>query len=443
MSKVFFLSYARPKSTTSAHALGGIDLFYRGLCDELANLVTGLDKTLQVGFRDAMSIPVGEPDWEASLGTALKEFPIGIILLSPNYLDPNRPWCRWECRNLVLRNEFIQTRVRFECDEDKPRTLIAIDWDHFEKADLPGDFPPQIQTLSESLAADDEDKVQAIRYVNRNGLRSVLDYVQDRDETALKHYRRFIKALAHYVHRQWIAWHKLARRELDLPAIEPYDDRQQWGSAHPTNASSAAKPRPPRDERNRVFVTYLAADPREVPEERAKRYIEQGGEDWKPFSRPDPVDNPDIDDLVRSALRTKIRTISIVHPSRSLVEEIDPARGRYPVLLFVDPWTVATVLRYRDALALYAEQDRDEELYSVPLAIWDDSDQDLRQIEQAFDAHVRPLFDRRIWETVRGEQELTELVQDLVLRMQRKIRNRRADHRPATDSVPPRIGATG
>ena len=96
-----FVSYANPTEKDSAERVLFDDFFYI-LGSRLANL-NGTEKRREIVFRDCESIPPSTPNYDELLREQLNNCAIGVILLSPRYLSPKKPYCYWEFQQLHRR----------------------------------------------------------------------------------------------------------------------------------------------------------------------------------------------------------------------------------------------------------------------------------------------------------------------------------------------------
>lgn len=443
MPHVYFLSYARPR-TARAQSLGLIDRFEQDLCDNVGQLVRSDGQ--RAGFRDSGSIEAGTASWCRELGEQLLAHPVGVVLLSPQYVEQERSWCKWEYQFLRCRNEAVG-RLPDTLAPRRPRLLLVLDWIRVEQKDLPGDIAAEVQQVGESIAGRDPLDIAAVRYVTERGLWNTLKLVEADDPDARRAYTRFMLALSHFIVEQWSRWRmlhpQLLQRQIDLPLPPEHDPADTWGAARPTSAAQPAAARIDRAQRRKVFVVYMAARPHEVPDARAWRYRDDGEYDWRPFARLDDESELHIGDIMRTLEGVEVREWQFHTFYDRMEETLGLAGRRYPVLFIIDPWTTTLLEPYREVLQRYVQSHLDDEVFSAPIVLWNRNDPDTEAVRADFEERVRVLFHRTRWEPAQSQEELGEVLVGVVKALQRRIRNSAADRLPTgRGSSLPRISAT-
>lgn len=438
MPKVFFISYARDRDA-NPNSPGLEDRFEVDLRENVSSLLPNDNE--RVGFRDARDIEAGTASWENELAAQLAAYPVGIVLLSPAYLERRRPWCKWECRYLDYRNALVSSQTR----SDPPRLLLILHWVKPDNKDIPAQFPGSVQHVDESIADSETEALKAIRYVLYNGLRNTLQLVDSGDATARPLYTRFLQTLAKFVVAQFRRWEVVAGSVRNLLLPPRFSVADVWTPVNPTTVEPP-KPRPDRAQRRRVYVVYLAAPPSEVSPERAWRYRDGGEEDWQPFAGAVPGAVPTYQERHVSEFVEDLSGVVVTAwPFMYFCEHMEAALSRaghqYPVLFIIDPWTTCQLERYRKALEQYVVSRFDERFFCSPIVIWNAHDSETVQIRSEFERSVGALFNRNRWEPVIKVDEFTETLDDIINLQQRKIRNVLADESPRGGSDPPRISA--
>jgi TIR domain len=120
MQKIFFLSYSR-----SAEKDAEVTNFFNDLLSEVKK---SLGVVKAEAFLDAPKLKNGLM-FEPAIQSALRDFKVGVVLLSPDYIKPEKHFCFWEFEYLLekQRTYSIQTRlskrVMEECE-----LLILLPW---------------------------------------------------------------------------------------------------------------------------------------------------------------------------------------------------------------------------------------------------------------------------------------------------------------------------
>jgi hypothetical protein len=445
MPKVYFLSYARPRDGGDG-SLDEVDQFSEDLSTNVAALMAS--DGASVGFRDSRSIEAGTSSWVSELKSQLMSRPLGIVLLSPHYLERERPWCKWEYDYLSLRNQKVAC-LHGNLAPEVPRLLLVIDWVLTEKNDLPQDLLKFTQRVGESIAhKGDSDDVSALRFVQERGLWKTMRLAKNgHDEKAMKSYTRFVQCLAEYIAQQWNRWERFrqiaARQRMDLPMPAEFDPNNVWRSGRLTSANGTPTVRQSRSQKRRVYVVYVAANPREVPPERAWRYREDGEYDWRPFGIDEDEDEAvHVGELVRKIEGIDVREWDFNGFCERMGEKMGMAGRRYPVILIVDPWTTTKHDRYLDALNAFVKAKFNQSAFMAPVVIWNDQDAESAKSMADFEERVAEVFGRNQWEPAQSQAQFLEALAGIIAALQRRIRNAWADGRPVDGEGLPRISAT-
>ncbi len=431
MSQVFFLSYARPRPVAQdTEPL--VRQFHADLQSKLANHVTSGPNPF--GYFDRCDLEAGSANWVTSLNEALVQHPIGVVLLSPDYLDSTRPWCRWECLYMAQRNEALD-RLKPALTHDAPKALIMLNWGNPSESGFPKDFPQQTQRLGESIALDDNDDIEAVKHVCSRGLRSVMELARADDPKATAMYVRFVQCLARYIAQQWVLWAKVVQRQFDIPLPPPFDG-QGWTPA--VASSSALQPRPAQATRRMVYVVYLAAPPNDVTEEdRQQRHQERGESDWQPFGA-----QQHVDEFMDSVRDCKVEKWPFNYFNAQMAHCLKEAGDKQPVLFVVDPWSASKLDGYRQALKQYRELSKQHGTFACPLVIWNEEDEKSAVLRAEFEERVETIFGRDRWEPVNDPKEFRDRLAYVVSSLRNKIRMARTISRPPNGSPLPRISPT-
>lgn len=443
MPSVYFLSYARPRLARQQTA-DQVDRFERDLAETVSSKLGG--DGVRVGFRDSCSIEAGSPAWSDELREQLIARPLGIVLMSPQYLERERTWCKWEYQFLSARNNFV-SRLPEALATNKPRLLLVLDWVRTEAKDLPAGLSTELQRVSESIVEnEDPQDVAAVRWVLQRGIWDVIKLVEAGDADALPAYRRFMLCLGSYLRAQWARWGALKatqeQHQLDAPVPAAYDPQDTWDAVRPTNAAEPAAVRSPRAQRRKVFVVYVAARPHEVPAPRAWRYLDDGEYDWRPFAGSAADDaEPHVGHYMNSIEGIEVREWQFDTFCDHMDDTMELAGRRYPVLFIVDPWTTTQIDRYRDVLQRFVASRFDQEAFTAPVVVWNDGDADSTKLRADFEHRVAVLFGRNRWEPSSTRDEFRETLDSAVKSLQRRIRNAAADDLPASGKPLPRISA--
>jgi hypothetical protein len=436
MSKVFFLSYARPR-IKDPEALAGVDEFYELLSKRVRRLISG---AADVGFRDSCSIEAGTPDWQATLTSELAARPVGVVLLSPDYLHHDRPWCKWEFSFIKSRNEELAA-IASPNSEDRPQLMLAIDW---VKAN-PNDIPPNVlgvtQMVSDSLAEGYPDRYRdAIRFVCETGLLDTIEEAAKGVREASQAYTQFLYVLSRYIVKQWRRWQTCDLPQVSRPpAFNPID---RW--VPPQQTSSAKPPIVRPDGRRRAFVLYFAAKPEEVTPARMWRYEEAGEYDWKPFARSaQDGGNSHVSAFLKGKGLDDFDFKEWQFDWFTAFQKTAQSRAgkRYPVLLILDPWTVTRLQRYQNILKKVAST-FDAKVYLAPIVVWNLNDPDIKPLLPEFDRNVSVFFQHTRWENIDESDDIRQKVADIVTNLQGKIRKAHAASTADQWTTPPRISCS-
>ena len=434
MSSIFFLSYATPAPGDQAH-VDAVNRFYVDLSSKVAGhvkLPAHADVT-SVGFRDSDKLMAGAPDWKVALAHKLVEFPVGVVLRSAQYLAIDRPWCRWECLAYTRRNEWADQVV-----QSKPRMLLVLNWSKVNESDVPPEFPAA-QMVQASIAGADTTTRDAVQAVFQRGLRETIELAAVEVSVSAQ-YKRFVGALAEYLVAQWDAWRtEVNARQLDPPPPEAFDPALNW-SARATNAADPGLPR--QTPKRKVIVVYIAAQPHQVAAVAATRqwrYLDDGESDWQAFAQA-----PGGHDAVGAMMASGLKDIEIERLPfeyfRDHVEELLRKFGqRYPVLFIVDPWSASQIDEYRKALEACAQLQPDRLAYTCPVVVWNSTDHEQALARQDFEQKVECLFSLYQWEVIENRDDFAKILTTAVQKLQRMIRNARADLSPHGGTSPPRI----
>ncbi|HMX09811.1 MAG TPA: hypothetical protein PKE61_02780 [Burkholderiaceae bacterium] len=441
MSAIYFLSYARPRSGE-----GDRDSLIRRFHEDLTRKIENKVRTsslAEVGFRDAGSIESGVLDWEEELRRQLMARPIGIVLLSPQYLDEERPWCSWEFQYLHSRSvaveKFCETRKR-----PPPRMLLLLNWVTPDERDLPKNFPKKVQQINESIVTDaNQEDADAVASVTSRGIKDILELVIKQDRSASAEYERFMQCLASYIAKQFQRWEDVkcdAGTDTIFPNPPPLQASLSWEPAKVTNAARRPEARSKRLQK--VYVVYIAAKPEYVEDTRAWRYKDGGESDWRAFAGPDDLNIAEpVEQYFDQLEGFRVEKWHFDYFREHMDELLTNEGRRAPLLLVIDPWTTAKLPKYREALAHYAQLESRKQVFSLPLVIWNESDPESKTIEREFAKHVFGLLPAQRWEKVESRDALADNIASEVKKLNNKIRNAIANELNAMESPPPRISA--
>lgn len=439
MANVFFLSYARPPAGDQDH-LRAIDRFFEDLRRKVIEKLAARDS--EAGFRDARGLMAGSPDWTRELAKKMQDFPIGIVLLSPWYLSHQSPWCRWEHQFLSRRNEWAEYRLT----ANAPKLLLVVDWVKTNTNDIPSNYPATLQRVQESIAGGDAAAREAVRQVLEPGLLQTMELVLAGNTESIARYRQFTAVLASYVMEQWRKWEsgELAANK-DVPTPPVYDPTDVWISPlGQTNARRPPQVRTAVPSRRKVVVIYIAAQPGEVDLMRAWRYQDDGESDWHAFAvqggGDEILDADSVGALVAAIPEVEVERLHFSFFSRQMEEQLRRVALRYPVLFIVDPWTVTQLKEYRETLSRYAQIESKFQAFACPVVIWNEQDT-TDEIRTEFAEKVSSLFNQYRWEETSHKEEFAQALANAIKKLQRLIRNARADRIPAVGTPPPRISS--
>jgi hypothetical protein len=392
MSKLFFLSYARPPHQDAEH-LEAVDRFFDDLCAKVAEKLTA--KNASPGFRDKRHLEPGSPDWVEALKDAMREHPIGIVLLGPWYLSPTSGWCKWEHDYLLHRNALAARRE----GPETPRLLLVLNWVGTHPRDLPLNYPTNVQRVDEAIARGQDDLVEAVRFVNQRGLRETIALVTAGDASAKQNYERFTSVLAGYVHEQWRRWSGQPDREDLKPPVPDFDAANCWISPTPTNAREA--PRARAEVKRKVKVVYVAAHPEEADDARAWRYRYEGESDWQPFALRPGAETDDaerIGAMVAALPEIQVDTVPVKYFAQNMGAELRSINRRYPVIFIVDPWSVGSRPEdYRTVLFRYKRLEKKMQSFASPVIVWNKDDPPQAEIAAKFAEVMGAAFDKHRW----------------------------------------------
>lgn len=447
MPKVFFMSYARPRPEKGAvpgdaeeAQLLLVDQFY----NELSAYIRGklINDEQAVSFRDSRSIEAGTAEWSTELHQQLGAFPVGLVLLSPAYLEQGRPWCRWECKHLESMNDYAQQHPP-PGGEQPARLLLILNWVTPDERDVPPGFPSQVLRVGESIAAAKEGDLEAVRYVVGLGFKAVQELANAGDQEAKRLRTRFIQLLGDYIEKQWRRWQDVdepARKGAPQPLA--FDDKLPWVSPRPSNAATPAAPRKART--RVVYVVYVAAGPHEVPASRMHRYEDRGESDWRPFAGHTPAeDDRQADEFFNNAIPgSKVEKWPFSSLKGSMRDLLRQANLSAPILFVVDPWTATQLQEYRQILELYAQERQGQSIFCTPIVVWNNADPEGMAQRAEFERLVKSTFAPEPWDSVVDADELREAAVTASAKLYRGIRDARSVALPNTDNPPPRISPT-
>jgi hypothetical protein len=432
--KVFFISHAAPHDG-DAQKRRALDRFFGDLENAVRELAP-VRRGARVGFWDVRDIPAGSVDFSANLRGGLDAHPIGLVLLDPAYLSNDRPYCRWEFESLEARNRWAS-----EQGGDPPQLLFVVDWIKVDPADEPREFPRLLQRVREQIA-DDRDDILAVRAVVDRGLKPCIDLVLSEEAGAIAGYTRFVRCLARQIDAQR---RKIPAAAWSPPRAEPFDESLVW-SRPPMHA--AVEPGPGRAvDRKKIIYAVVAGRPddiRPVCQDRMWRYELDGHEDWRPFATDDQRagNPPRLLDLLQ-AMQASGRLAGEVrgYPfSRHLAEDLAVLEGKYPVILFVDPWTITHLEPYR----LLSEQlfgPGAEAPDASVIIIWNDLDPDVAPNRFTYEQAVNQVFSGNTRAASHAEV-LTQVFHEAVERRRSQIRSSTTARLPRPGSPKPSLSAT-
>lgn len=419
MSHVYFLSYASCRDHQSDEV---------GLLDEFdRDLRIRVEEHLQLrnSFRCTRSIEPGSPSWRDSLIDALSQTAIGVILTSPAYFDVGRPVCKWEFQCLVQRGKSGVT----DSKRLPVRLMLMLPWITMRDEYYPRDFPKEMQRLNESIAADDGE-TEAIRQINRRGILATLRLKaggSDKDATYLK----ALDAISRFIVEQY---RRLPERFLDLLNAAPlpaYDENDRWQSAlQVANCKSPPLGRalnPPK-----AIIVFLAATPgaKPIANERQWRYEEDGESDWRPFVAEGALDktlkNHKIGNIVRNIEDVEIERVHFDFFSDNFKRFVELFYEKYPIILAIDPWSLTEFKNYPEALARLEEHGAYESPVACPIVIWSEVDPAAQARREGFN-NLAGIVIGNAWEQVKDEEDFVACLKQSIQRLNRKIRNLRAD----------------
>jgi len=429
MPNVFFVSYARPRQG-QPDGIQALDRFIANLREAVGGLMKDVDYH-RVGYRDVSNLEPGTSNWAAELSRRLIDYPIGLVLLEPHYVEAKRVWCRWEFDFLARRNAAVE-KLPDSLLPDKPRLLLVLDWVKTDRRDIPEGVLRSAQGLTESIAGLDAHDVLAVRKVLDRGLRDSLQLVAS-DKEMEAAYTRFVQVLGRYIVEQWRRWKTLETHDFDLPTPGPCEP----------DAGDMTAPKGTAGQRRQVFVVYVAAKPGEVKPiapERADRYQEFGESDWQPFDKEGKF-GPRVGEVVKKLeqLGITVEKWAFRHFRSSMTDTLQEVGSRYPIVLIIDPWTATRLPDYAQALRKFSKEERERGLFALPVEISCAGGPDEAAIRADFSAGVGKLFHHARWQRSVGAQDLEEGLALGVKLMQLNIRNARADSLGPSGSPPPRI----
>lgn len=432
MPNVFFVSYARPRQG-QPEGLQAVDRFIGNLREAVGGLLKDVDYS-RVGYRDVSNLEPGASDWAAELSRRLIEYPIGLVLLEPHYVEPKRVWCRWEFDFLARRNAAVEKQADSFL-QNKPRLLLVLNWVKTDQLDIPEGALRSAQAVTESIAGFDKDDVSAVRKVLDRGLRDSLQLVAS-DKDMESAYTRFVQVLGRYIVEQWRSWKTLETKDFNLP-VPGHCELDAGNSTAPKGAAG---------QRRQIFVVYVAAKPSEVKPiapDRAERYQEFGESDWQPFDK-DYRYGPRVGEVVK-----KLEQLGITVDKwdfrdfrGNMTYKLKEVGSRYPIVLIIDPWTATRLPEYAQALRKFSKEERERGLFALPVEISCAGDPDETAIRADFSAGIGKLFHHARWQRHTAAQDLEEGLSLGVKLMQLNIRNARADSLSPSGSPPPRISGT-
>jgi TIR domain len=436
MPQVYFLSYARPREAgRDTEPL--INRFHHDLQSKLTDWLQS--DTQGFGFIDRGDIEAGSSDWEQDLRNALIQHPIGVVLLSPDYISTARPWCRWEFDYLRERNQ-AHSRLAPQLGHEAPKSLLVLNWGNPRPDHMPKDFPQKLQRLGEAIARQDEDDIRAVNLVCDRGLRSVMN-LADTDAGARAAYQRFMDCLARHVAEQWERHRTVRDRQFDEPAPQPFQGLC-WTPAIASGAAQAA--RPPTASRRMVYVVYLAARPDKVPGERADCYQRRGESDWRPFGKRALGGDRQghADEFFDSLRNCRVEPWAFDYFRSQMDVLLSRNAGEIPLLFVVDPWTSTQLEDYRRVLFEYSRLEGRSNTVCCPVVIWNRDDEQFDELRTRFQSEVESAFGANRWELVDDPENLADRLRHVVDGLQNRIRLRLTASRPDSGSLPPRISPT-
>ena len=379
MSSNVFVSYANPsEQDLTQRAL--LNCFFDDLGSRLAAL-NGTEKRKEIVFRDCESIPPSTPDYDKLLEKHLNNCAVGVVLLGASYLSPAKQYCYWEFQQLYRRALEVAANGDMT-DEAKPKVLYVIQWGELQNA-LPREFPQKLQRVNHWIAESDDERL-GVQYVVNRTLSSVVESAGANKESKFA-LQNFMICLARSIYTQCV---KVRQEEYRFRPVEPYSEEGKWSlAAYASNAAKAPNLGLTPD-RKRIIYSVVAAECDQVDEvnvDRHFRYEHDGLADWRPFAEKkeadlaEPQPSPRVRDIVDSisqgnALRGEFELVQFTPEVFALLRKY---AGRYPVVLFVDPWTIHKIEVLKMRLAELTELPADKVGAVVAILAWNDHDEDL------------------------------------------------------------------
>lgn len=403
MSNLVFVSYAWPARDAYA-AIDARNKFMKDLKDRLVGLSQIPDKSGEdICFYDFKDVPAGTHHYPERLREGLSDCAIGLILRDRHYMDPAKPYCLWEYCQLSKRSEAANNVA------GSPKVMLVVNWNKLPEK-IPRQWRPEHQDLNESIVfasdhgtpADLAAHTEAFLSVMRSGLLSVITLVLANDDKAKSTYYRFMDSLALYIFREREKVAKaLVSGELKFPYVDEYCVGTTWAVSNAAQEPSPGSP----SVRKTIIYSVVAANPEQIAESsvssRAWRYEKDGFEDWKPFAESESDTHSErIQDIVNTFAHRQRHSWDMkpLHFTGHLDEDIkDKFRGRYrdyPIVFFVDPWTVHTIGSFRAALGKLTGLTPDKIGHAAAIIVWNDNDPDLVEHDFAINHSLMATFDR-------------------------------------------------
>ncbi len=350
----FFFSYTRANNENYLRT------FFKNLSEAIC-LRRGFHKDTVVGFLDQQDIERGE-QWDATLAQALQSSKILVSLYTPAYL--RSVYCGREWRVFHQRRELYVKRKK-ETEGivvALPPVIKPVVWFPLDGTPL----PPLLQELQYTIGDPSAPH-------NSMGMRKMR-----------MQYRKFKIAYDDYID-------KLADEILDaadnhplpeLPSLPSLNEVQSAFHSEPSTSNSPQQD-PPTSGPNFVQFVFVAAKPSQLQELKQKTecYLQNGGNDWKPFWSERPKRIGALAQNVASSDDLDFSSAELPFSNQLVQQILDAEKKRNIVVLLVDSWTAA-LQEYRKILQAFDRQNYFNCSVMVPWNNDAETQQQRAQLEQ-------------------------------------------------------------
>ena len=185
-----------------------------------------------------------------------------------------------------------------------------------------------------------------------------------------------------------------------------------------------------------------------VSASRAWRYKDDGFEDWRPFAESEDKPSARVLDII-SQFTTGKRQIGEMKSltfTEHVVDDLKKFYGKYPIVFFVDPWTIHKIDSFRVALRRVANLSSGEVGHATAIIVWNDFDADIRAERHEIDRKLSSTFEGTVLlptpASASAETSVTGVLEREVEELRRQIRKHATPRIERTGTKKPMVIAS-